>query len=296
MTLNNKILIFLISTILIANTSYAQPLVNETSRTIEDNQQNLNDTIDLEKITQGGNKTVILDKEDEANNVADDKEEDKKNEASNAEEDIPEDRNSETSDNNRTKTTSRDDKERESENKESNDSQETQEVKVTDVPFEKDKAPPSLMLTDEEIIRVEEAIEAFHIKKPLEEKIIETEVIEKEVEKEVVKIKEQSRIYLNAILYISKDNWIAWINGDKIVFEDNLEENPIYIKSISNNKANINWSMGLSKWRVLTGKQDIDEEIYNLNKETNQIELNFTLRTNQTYNLVSNKITEGKVK
>ena len=176
------------------------------------------------------------------------------------------------------------------------DEQINDNLDVKNIIFGKNKLK-SIMLDSQEVKGVEEALEAFQFNKPLsQEEIDNTQTIETQVKQIVEPAKEQSRIYLDAILYISKNNWIAWINGEKFITEDNNPKNPIYIKSISNNKANIVWTMGISKWRVLTGLQVVNEEIYYVDKITNQIILNFTLRTNQTYNLINNKVTEGKVR
>jgi hypothetical protein len=151
----------------------------------------------------------------------------------------------------------------------------------------------SIMFTPEEMIKIKEALDALHAKTPLAS-LEESKQISGDEAPKVSPIKEQSKMYLDAILYISKTNWIVWINGQKIITEDNDPDNSIYISFITNGKAKVKWSMGITKWRVLTGKQEVDEEVYHINKKTNKIELEFTLRTNQTYSLITNNITEGR--
>ena len=167
-------------------------------------------------------------------------------------------------------------------------------LNIIDLILQKNKPAKSIMLTQEESDKVEEAIESFKNNKPLKGAQEEVKEEAKEDETNKNQPKEQSRLYLDAILYLTKNNWIAWINGTKISAEDNDPTNAIYITQIDSNKAKIRWKMGISKWKVLTGLADIDETIYPINKQTNQVELNFILRTNQTYNLSDNKITEGK--
>lgn len=159
-----------------------------------------------------------------------------------------------------------------------------------------DLDPTSIMLTNEEQDKVNQAIDAYITNKPLQKEREIKKVKNKQLKPDVEPVKEQSRIYLNAILYISKNSWITWINGNKITNENNKKNNAIYIKSINNKQAKIRWKMGISKWRVLSGRKNPDTEIYKINKINNQIEIDFTLKTNQTYNLVNNKVTEGKFK
>ena len=174
-----------------------------------------------------------------------------------------------------------------------NDKENKGPLGIIDLIFQRNKSLKSIMLKPEEVDGVDRAIDSFNNNKPLEG----SENAEEEASKEAVnknQPKEQSRLYLNAILYISKSTWIAWINGTKISSETNDPKNPIYISKIDNNKVNIRWNMGITKWKALTGKQNIDETLYKINKDTGGLELNFSLKTNQTYNLSDNKITEGK--
>jgi hypothetical protein len=246
--------------------SYAQAILDAANKLIDKNKDNLakvDNLIDknnpnainsnLEEITQGGKKTIILDKEKIVKNI--------------------------NSKNN---------------SKEIN-SDKKKITKIPDILNKKTKNNKikSLMLSDKELDEVENAINALIEKKPLKAKVEKSQSTQEATE-EVVKVQERSKIYLNAILYISKKNWIAWINGEKITTENNSKSNSIYIKSINNNKANIEWKMGLSKWRVLTGRQNIEEDIYPLNKTTNQVKVNFSIKVNQTYSLIDNKVTEGK--
>lgn len=152
----------------------------------------------------------------------------------------------------------------------------------------------SLMLSEDEIKQLTEAFQAFYDKKPLKSKDEEKVATEENKEDAVNsnQPKEESRIYLNAIMYISKNNWIVWLNGDKITKENNLPSNPIFIKLVDSNKVSISWSMGLSKWRVLTGKEEVGNGVV-VGKD-NQIQLNFSLKPNQTYSLLTNKVTEGR--
>lgn len=161
----------------------------------------------------------------------------------------------------------------------------------------KDKKTKSIMFTDDEMEKVQAAMDSFLNGTNLEEGGDQDVLADEDSKKtSAIQIKKQSRIYLNAILYVSRNNWIAWVNGEKITSESNNFNNSIYIKSIDRNKAAINWKMGITKWKALTGEKEIiDPKIYKINQETNQVEMNFTLKTNQTYNLTDNLIADGKM-
>ena len=167
-------------------------------------------------------------------------------------------------------------------------------LNITDLITLPKKKVKSIMFSDKELKEIEKAIRAYHNKETLKEETADEEVKDEKEEKEVQKDKEQSKIYLNAILYIAKNNWIIWINGNKITTQSNNPSNAIYIKSINHNMADIVWRMGITKWKVLTQKEEVDEEIYNVITQTNQVEARFKLKINQTYNLTNNQITEGK--
>ncbi|MFT6333137.1 MAG: hypothetical protein ACJAW3_001490 [Lentimonas sp.] len=148
------------------------------------------------------------------------------------------------------------------------------------------KNEESIMYSDKEVQNIRSAYESFKNNTPIEEEIIEEEVEEVEVEEN-----KKSHIYLGSILYRSNDSWLIWINDDKISNLTNKLENELYVKSIGKNKADIVWTMSISKWRILT---DSDSEEIVPSNENNQVEINFTLSFNQTYVLNGNKVVEGR--
>lgn len=160
--------------------------------------------------------------------------------------------------------------------------------------LDKSKLPKSIMFTDEEITKVQEAMDAFLNNTSLENpESSGVEVVDENISE--IQIKKQSQVYLNAILYVSKNNWIAWVNGNKITVKDNIVSNPIYIRSIDKNKASIVWTIGITKWKALIGeREDLNSSAYKVNPN-NQVEVRFTLKTNQTYNLINNTVVEGKM-
>ncbi len=103
---------------------------------------------------------------------------------------------------------------------------------------------------------------------------------------------EKSYIYLASIMYLSKDDWSAWINNSKITSANNNRGNEFFIKKINGEQASIVWTLSPSKWRALTGKSA--EAIESKVNEKNQVEVEFTLKINQTFILKLNYIAEGK--
>ncbi len=151
---------------------------------------------------------------------------------------------------------------------------------------------PSLMFSDEEITKIDQALDAYINETPFD--ALETKEDKKEQEPESPSAdKTNSYIYLESILYHSPSNWSAWINGQKISSTDNRSSNELYVKSISADTANILWTMSVSKWKILTNQTSENGAPININ---NQVELNFNLSFNQTYMLVGGKIIEGRIK
>lgn len=113
---------------------------------------------------------------------------------------------------------------------------------------------------------------------------------------DVKKVKEDSAkslIHMSSILYLTNKNWVIWLNDVRISSEDNDPSNEFYIESIVANKVSIVWSLGITKWKILTNSAEgeKDPEV----NENNQIVNRFTLSANQTYVLKTNSIVEGKI-
>lgn len=145
----------------------------------------------------------------------------------------------------------------------------------------------SLMYDKEQERKIWEAYEASKNKAPLVE-AGPTEIVEEDLPKDSI----ISYIYLGSILYRSKDDWTVWINDQKISSRDNKRENELYIKKIDAEKADISWTMSISKWKILTGNRFTENAPLNAN---NQVEFNFILSFNQTYILNTNEVVEGKI-
>lgn len=190
------------------------------------------------------------------------------------------------------------------ESKINNDTESLPNDDLVDILLGKNKLS-SLMFDEEELDNVDKAI--FALKNgeiytaedytsdlgnkglSVEEKL----KLEKEKrEKEKSENNERSYIYLASIMYLSKDDWTAWINNSKITSALNNRNNEFFVKKINGEQADILWTLSLSKWRALSGKAS-DTSPPNIN-EKNQVEIGFTLKPNQTFILKLNFIAEGK--
>ncbi len=160
--------------------------------------------------------------------------------------------------------------------------------------FLKSPKVTSIMYSDEEITNIERALdsyknnEVFTINNKENEK---SKVVKKENE-EKSEDNAKSYVYLNSIIYFEPNNWMIWINGKKISINDNKPTNELYVRSIDKDEAVIVWTMGVSKWKILSGKKSEDGAPINNN---NQAEVVFTIKVGQTYVLRTGKIVEGKI-
>ncbi len=168
--------------------------------------------------------------------------------------------------------------------------------------FEKKKPNfKSLMYDDEEMELIKKSIlalrngESLSIGDEDSNKLSKEELAKLEAErknKELLELNERSKIYLGSIIYITQDNWAIWLNKNKITSYNNNKDNEFFVEKISQNKADILWTLSLSKWRVLSGKIG-NENLPNTN-DKNQALIRFSLKTNQTFILRYNNIIEGK--
>ena len=93
-------------------------------------------------------------------------------------------------------------------------------------------------------------------------------------------------------MYFAEKQWSLWINDKKFGAGSNSSENELYFKSVSQDKTTIVWRLSISKWKILSGKKS--EEYAPKINENNQVEVEFTLKPNQTFILSSNKVVDGR--
>jgi len=168
----------------------------------------------------------------------------------------------------------------------------TNNLSKTVSPTSSKKDYSSLMYSDEEIRKIQEALDAFNDGKPLIDKTQNTPPIEDQTSESPPKDDAKSYIYLGSILYSSPNKWSVWINDRKISSSNNKPSNELYIKSINEDEVNIIWTMSTSKWKILTNTKSDEGAPINAN---NQVEFDFTLSFNQTYMLNGDKTVEGKI-
>ncbi len=104
---------------------------------------------------------------------------------------------------------------------------------------------------------------------------------------------ERSYVYFASMMYFSPKDWTIWINNTKITSQDNKPQKEFFVRSIDQDGVRIRWSLGVSKWRILSGKT-LDNSEPKINNN-NQVEIDLSLKPNQTYILGSNKIIEGRM-
>ena len=102
----------------------------------------------------------------------------------------------------------------------------------------------------------------------------------------------KSYVFLSSIMYFSEKQWSLWINDKKFMASSNSVENELYFKNISQDRATIVWKLSISKWKILSGKKS--EEYAPKINENNQVEVEFTLKPNQTFILGLNKVADGR--
>jgi len=169
------------------------------------------------------------------------------------------------------------------------------------------KKASSLMFDDEESGNIDRAVESFknnQIYTPDEnanpEELSGASEEERKLLEEAARAEEEKRnadneksyIYLASLLYFSKNDWIVWINEQKITSKTNNPEKELSVEAIDRGSVKMLWKLSISKWKIISGSRS-EADIPKTN-ENNQIEIRFTLKPNQTFVLSSNNVVEGK--
>jgi hypothetical protein len=99
--------------------------------------------------------------------------------------------------------------------------------------------------------------------------------------------------YLNSIMFVSKDSWTIWINGEKATDKDR-EVNNLKVLSVSQNRAIFSLDENLDKWKIISENNNIPKGKYRL--EENKVVIYFVLNPHQTFLPMRYKVIEGRVK
>ena len=159
----------------------------------------------------------------------------------------------------------------------------------------------SLMYNEEEFGNIENAIEALRNNQEFtpqgEEYTKKNEADIKKQDEELKKLQEsednvKSYIYLSSIMFFGENNWSLWINEKKYTHKTNLESEELSFKNITQDQVTILWKLSISKWKILSGKRS--EELAPKINSNNQVEVEFTIKPNQTFILSGNKIVNGR--
>ena len=159
----------------------------------------------------------------------------------------------------------------------------------------------SIMYDEEQFSNLEKAIEALRNNQSF---VPEGEEINKQSAEDAKKQEEEikklegseenvkSYVFLSSIMYFSEKQWSLWINDKKFLANANSSENELYFKNVTQDQVNIVWRLSISKWKILSGKKS--EEYAPKINENNQVEVEFSLKPNQTFILGSNKVVDGR--
>jgi hypothetical protein len=159
----------------------------------------------------------------------------------------------------------------------------------------------SIMYDEEQFSNLEKAIEALRNNQSF---VPEGEEINKQSAEDAKKQEEEikklegseenvkSYVFLSSIMYFSENQWSLWINDKKFLANSNSSENELYFKNIAQDRITIVWRLSISKWKILSGKKS--EEYAPKINENNQVEVEFSLKPNQTFILGSNKVVDGR--
>lgn len=159
----------------------------------------------------------------------------------------------------------------------------------------------SLMYDEEQFANIEKAIEAMRNNQAFTPEGAEAnkqsaEEAKKQAE-EIKSIEEsednvKSYVFLSSIMYFAEKQWSLWVNDKKFMSSSNSDDNELFFKNVTQDKAVIVWRLSISKWKILSGKKS--EEYAPKINENNQVEVEFTLKPNQTFILSSNKVVDGR--
>ena len=150
----------------------------------------------------------------------------------------------------------------------------------------------SLMLLEEESRKIDMAIEALKAGKEYTSVVQATPQEEEAPKDDPSDYNRKSYIYLASMFYYDANNWVIWLNDRTINNDTNKQGNEFYVTNISKASVDLLWTLSFTKWKILSGKDSqTDLNIDDVGK----VRIRFSLKPNQTYNLVAGKIVEGKV-
>ncbi|MDX2112869.1 MAG: hypothetical protein SFW63_03955 [Alphaproteobacteria bacterium] len=104
---------------------------------------------------------------------------------------------------------------------------------------------------------------------------------------------EYPQFFLESLVYHESDNWVIWINGQKITQVADNDNSDLKVMSIDTDKVVLQWKPGDMEmvndvWRTKRSSDII------VNQRAGTVQ--FTLRPNQTFSSYAMEVLEGKVK
>ncbi len=100
------------------------------------------------------------------------------------------------------------------------------------------------------------------------------------------------QFFLSSIAYYSPDNWVIWVNNEKITQDSAASISGLYVSEINKDKVVFEWQPKRMD-KIVDTKDYSPENPVQVNFITNRIK--FTLKVNQTFTSYAMQVVEGKV-
>lgn len=192
-------------------------------------------------------------------------------------------------------------KEEESIDDDKNDKQQTvkgidESLKEIDKEFLDIIQGSSLLHTKEQLLQLESVLEAVRTGVKIQEKDIVSEDKKVVVTNKEAVTKSSISFYLNSIMYHSKNDWVIWINGNKITQDYNNTD--LKIVRVRNNHIKCSWTTGYGKFvnsLIKFNNENLMPKNTSVQISDNIATVEFMLKPNQSFNMSNNIfINEGK--
>jgi hypothetical protein len=167
------------------------------------------------------------------------------------------------------------------------------------------KAPvkvKSLFFSPEELSDIRYAVNIY--RKNSGQQVDDDDIDEEDFLRKLTKIaktqdsKSSSRYYtypqffMESLVYYAQDNWIVWINGQKITQVTSVENSELSVVSITPDKAEVQWKpLDMEKIESVVDKLPSTEAKISKREGT----VTFVLKPNQTFSSFLMAVLEGKV-
>lgn len=179
----------------------------------------------------------------------------------------------------------------------------TKEIKAIPLPIGNAVFQKSIFFSDEQLEAIYKARTFYnnHKNGVVEQGVLEDDFLsslEKAAPKEIIAAEEEEKsftypqFYLSSIAYYSANNWVLWINSNKITQDSGQTSDGLKVLSINSNKVVLEWQPKrmdkIADIQDNSGKSAVHIDF--LNKK-----ITFELKPNQTFTSYAMQIVEGKL-